>query len=386
MNRFMLALSLFVALSILVPVASRSAEMRGMDGVGNPSARQGTIEFTVIPRRDDYPLQKDFLLLEAGTADGSEHFEVHVIAEDLLVVRDFAHCVRSADRTPHEFKKGVARRLAVTWNQETTKFFFDGKEVEGFNLMVVDKFGRYRPSVRVAAGGDFDIGELSVSERCSIPVNPEDRDYVRLHRCPDMRSLLEATTQEEFRGISLQSFPDQKSRDRIRGYIVLLPRDMAAAIKRVIFVGKSYNPDSSWKGMALQGTGTMLVQEASMGTPRTFFHEAAHLYDHAVSTVRGVPISQAWKERFEPDSARSDAKRTPVQGRGHSVLDQMDGSSAHEELADFVGLVYEIYLRQDPPGRDRFFESLDNSRRLEFVMEQGFIGRDVYTKLKSGGR
>ena len=362
--------------SLLLAVSGWAGPRQPAGALAYPDPGAGSIEFTVRPRTEKFPMRKDLLLLAAGSSDGSQRYEIHVAAEDLLVLREFGRCIRSAGRMPHNFKKGLPYRLTLKWSGESTAFSVNGQAMDEFNLMVVDKFRGFQPSLSLESGTEFELSDAAVLAGSDLAVDPEDRRFAQEHLCPDLASLLGTPAQETFRGVELHRFPDPKAAGQVKGYISLLTEGMAGSLKHVIYVEKSYNPDSSWHGMALQGAGTMLVQEVSFKSPRTFCHEAAHLYDHQGTLTEKVLRSQAWKERF-----MREAKPDPAPRRGHSVLDLWDASSAHEELADFVGLVYEDFLKPKSRGRNAFFEERENKAKLAFLLEQGFIDQKVYDRV-----
>jgi hypothetical protein len=367
-----------LCLTLLLPASGCFAQTRLSAVPGaDAAAGSGTITFTAVPRIDSFPLRDNMLLLQAASADGAERYEIHVAAADLLVVRDHARCVRSAARTPHNFKKGVAYRFALKWNGASTAFFINGRKVDEFNLLLVDAFARFRPVAAAGASADFEISNVVVATGSDIADNPDDRKFVQTHRCPDMASLLGSPQQEQFRGVALHAFKDTKTREQIKNYIAVLPPAVAAAIGHVVFVEKNYNPDTAWKGMALPGARTMLVQETSLGSPATFFHEAAHLYDFRAGGAGGAPPSAAWEKQF----TRAGTPPDPAPRHGHSVLDQMDGSRAHEEIAAFVGGVYEQYLRPAGAPGNNAYASPDDRAKLIFLREQGFITQAVYERI-----
>jgi len=47
------------------------------------------------------------------------------------------------------------------------------------------------------------------------------------------------------------------------------------------------------------------------------------------------------------------------------VLDQFDGSAAHEEFADLIGIAYENYLKYKPGDTGRFWSSEGRGAQLE---------------------
>lgn len=367
----------FSALSCL-PLAASCGQAAKSAGAAFPAPGAGALEFTATPLTLEFPFQKDILLFQAVASDGTERFEFHINAEDLIVLRDFGHCIRSAARTQHGFKLGVPSRLVLRWDKATTRLAIDGREADEFSLALVDRFSGARPASGAGGSTEFEVSEVSASHSGGISAAPADLAFVQSHPCPDLGEILKAPLQERFQGVSLHNFPDEKAKARIRGYIAQLPRPMAGCVGKIVFVPKSHNPNSAWKGLAMQEAKTMLLQEVSLGGHSTFFHEAAHLYDFC-SAAKGTSKSMEWERRF---------MKGEVHGlRGQSVLDQMDGSSASEGLADFVGNAYDLYLQPGALGRDGFLKDAGNMKKLEFLFTEGFITDEVRARLTpSGGR
>ena len=367
---------------LLAPTPAWSDQVRpAVDAGIRPASGSGSIEFTARLRVDGTAARRNLLLFQVASADGAELYEIHIAAGDLLIVRDHAHCIRSAARTPHNFKTGGTYRLTLKWNGASTRFLVNGKKTDEFNLMLIDAFSRFRDVSTIDGGSDIEVSDIKVAAAAGIAEDPKDRNFVREHRCPEMASLLDSPQQEQFMGVSLHRFTDAKTREQIKRYIALLPAAVTGSIGHVVFVEKSYNPDTAWKGMALLGARTMLVQEVSLGSPSTFFHEAAHLYDYHASVREGNSKSSAWERKFMRTSRQGGVEPRPSQTRGHSVLERMDGSSAEEEIAAFVGIVYGRYFQLEGSSRKNPFVTADDKAKVDFLLEQGFITRAIYDRI-----
>ena len=337
-----------------------------------PSAGKGSIEFTVTPKTDEFPLGKNPLLLHAVSADGSETYEVHLAAEDLVLLREFGECMRAVTRTPHNFKKGAPRKLLLAWNGPSTRLYIDGKPADDFNLQVADNFYRRAPAVQLGVEQSLALSALAISANSPIAADKADAAYVSGNKCPNPGELFKTPSQETFRNITLHNFPDQKSRDIIKKDIALLPQAVAAALKRIIFVEPGRYQKLYWKGQAYCGQGVMMLQATALEDPGAFFHEAAHLYDYAPVLSGGAPLSRQWQEKFMPDAASG---KQPFAAEA-SVLDRTDSSTPHEELAAFAASAYSLYLKTDtavPP---------DFGAKLQFLLEKGLINKKIYDAVR----
>jgi hypothetical protein len=359
--------------AVLLGLAAPAAALQEYEPGNYPSSGAGTLSLTVVPATDAFPFGTDRLLLRATASKGDERFEIHVVAEDLLVVRDSQRCVRSAVRTPHHFRKGVPCRLSISWNRESTRLTVDGKSAGDFNLMVIDEFSWNRPSLGVAEGDDLNVTNVSASATSGTALNPSDAAFVRNNQCPSLSDLFDSQTQESYRGVAFHRFPDAASRDRLKTYLDLLPPPVLDAVKHVIYVDESRYPAFSWRGRAYFQSESILLEAAASGDPRVFFHECAHLYDHAAFRSRGCFLNEAWKAKFMPAGA---ASGQPVES---SSLDAMDGSPAAEELAEFSGIAFAALVSPVSPNS----QPLPAAQRskVQFLLDIGMITPDQFSKL-----
>ena len=283
------------------------------------------------------------MLFQAGSSDGIAFYEIQIIGSDLLILRDFGQCTRSVNRTPHNFKRGESSRLVLTWNGPSTRFFINDREIKGFNLLVNNDSRAYRPVVNVGETDGFDISDIRISSNSDIAVDPADREFVKNFQCPHLEKLAEGNSQEEYKGISLHNFPDQSARDKIKSYIDLLPGSMAGFIKHIILADAAQGMNGI-QGLT-KSQDTFYLRTGS--EPITFFHEAAHIYDINSNEMK----SKQWAEQFMRDKSgiNFDAASYDPDRRNTSVLSMHDGSAAPEQLADFVGHVYEFYLNNRIP-------------------------------------
>jgi hypothetical protein len=331
-----------------------------------PSSGEGTVELTVTPL-----VQKQFydnqVLFQASSSDGKEFYEIQVVGGDLLVIREFGKCIRSANRMAHDFKAGESYRLELAWNGPSTCFYINYKPFPSFNLLVSnDSFTR---SQFLKAGGsaDFAVSGLAINPESDIAINAQDRSFVNNCRCPQLAQMLDDRPQEEYRGVGLHHFPDQATRDRVKADIDILPPPVAACIKHIIFVDAA---DRMAGAQGLTTSGNTFYLRTGFST-ETFFHEATHIWDINSNYVK----SRDWGALFMKDSGRGNA----------SVLSYLDGSTGQEQLAQFSGSVYDFYLANRHPAELAAKFGPRTQGQLEFLLQNGFITKDIYARLTGGG-
>jgi hypothetical protein len=361
-----IALSLVFALGSAVPVFAQQMLRAG----------HGSITLSVTPQIDEFAFGKDRVLLQAVSSDGSELYEIHQDAGDLLALRQFRKCLRSSARIPHDFQNGKPSVIKMSWDGASTQISIDGGDSAIFDLSQIDEFGKMSPFVNTTQDPAFTFDGVTFADSSDAAESGRDAAFVQLTPCPDRAGLFKTAPQEKFRGIALQNFPDEKSRAIVKKYIALLPDAVAAAIGRVIMVESNRYAAAMWRGQADFPHKAILLQQDSLRDPAVFFHESAHMFDYAGKIKNGVWFSEKWKKQFT-DKEKNPA---PAAMADATVLGVFDASSAAEELADFTGNSYAAYLDHHP------FRIEGADEKLAFIMRSGFMNRDIYVKINRGGQ
>ena len=314
------------------------------------------------------PPDGNCVLFQASSSNGKEFYEIQIIGADVLVLRDFGQCIRSANRAPHTFTQGGFYKLTLTWNGESTKFYINGREIKGFNLMMAEDFYMHRPFIQFDESDNFAVSDIAISPRSDISVEPADRDFVKNCRCPHLSQLLDEKPQEVYNGVSLYGFLNQQARGQVKAYIDLLPAPVAGSIKRIIFVDE---------GQRLSGAQGLTTSQDTFFLkkgfePSTFFHEATHIYD---LSNKGI-FSKEWGSNLmrKEDRPNFAAASTDVNRKNTSVLSHMDWSTASEQIAIFVGSVYDFYLKNKTLSELKTAAFGPRVKeQLDYLLDKGFI-------------
>ncbi len=346
-----------------------------------------------------YKLLKDIssdphnhVLLLGVSSDSRESYELQIIQDKLIVHRRFASCVLAAFAYPYQFQIGDWHELKLTWKNESSKFFVDGQEVKSLGLFSSVDLPKMIPGIRLGIEPNFKIDQFQSSAESDIAAVPEDQTFVKNVVCTDLKQLVAGSPQEEYRGIAFRNFPDLPSREKIKSYIDLLPGDFAAAIKNVVFVEDARFLKGGEGGFADQESGSLVLKGSIYDDPMVFFHEAAHLYDTKLKINFGVTDQKSeWaaisgascyfkganlKEYYE------DFKKTSVK---NGFLGAQGGQCASEDLAIWVGTVYDSYLKGKTltdkltPGSPGYGPK--NLAKMDFILKKGFISQQTYDKV-----
>ena len=358
--------TLIAGLVFLAPLWWGPLDARSSDAGVVPQSGAGMIEFTVRPLKADPSDVDHVVLMQASSSDGREFYEIQIVGSDVLVLRDFGPCVRSANRAPHDLKQSGLYTFLLSWNGASTKFAINGREIKGFDLLVNSDYHQHAPFITFGAAESFQTSGIRVSSRSDISPDPADRSLVEQIQCPRLGQLLDAKPQEQYRGVLLYGFPGQPERGRAMGYIDLLPDAVANGIKRIIFVDAAERMGGA-QGLTTSRDTFFLRKGYEAGT---FFHEATHTLD----IQHNAGFSAAWGEKFLRDEARQ------VAGR-RSILGALDSSSASEQLAQFSGMVYEFYLKNKTFADLETVFGPQTKAQLDFLLGNGFITREVYERL-----
>jgi hypothetical protein len=352
----------------------------------------GTIEFRIKLLKDISRDPHNHALLLGNSYEKTECLEIEIIEGEIIARRHFHQCLLAVFSARHEFAVGEWHDLVFSWNQASTKFYIDGREIKRYGLVSSDDLPGFYPCIRLGHEENFVIKDFHVSGNSVIYEDTQDREYVKNSSCPHLNELLNETPQEKYRGIQLHHFPDQKSRDLIKSYIALLPEDFARAVQHVIFVDKKRASGRGEGGLADSQSMAIMLEEKYYSDPVVFFHEAAHLYDAKQSISIGVPDEKSeWAaisgvscyyhgadmQGFAEDFLRDQEKNAFLAGQG--------GQCAFEDLAIWVGAVYEHYIKHTT-----FSDMLDPAnahynakvrRKLDFLLKKGFFSQEIYDKV-----
>jgi len=352
----------------------------------------GTLSFRFKLLKDTASDPHNHVLLLGVSSDSAEDFKIQIIQDQLIVHRRFARCVLASFVAPCRFPIGEWHALKLAWHGESTRFYLDEREVKPLGLFSSQDIFKMVPEIRLGSDNYFAIDQFQVSGESDIPVSPKDREFVKNVVCTDLNQLLRERRQEEYRGIELRNFPDQPARDKIKTYIDLLPPDFAKAIKNIVFVEDKRFLKGGEGGFADSETGSLVLRGSVYDDPTVFFHEAAHLYDQKLRINFGVPDEKSeWAaisgascyfKGAKMDEYYENFRKTSV---GNAFLSPQGGQCASEDLAIWVGTVYDIYLKGKTladrlnPSSPNY--SKKNIQKMDFILKKGFISRKIYDKV-----
>ncbi len=358
--------SLVAVVACLIFSLTGAAGAWAYDAATYPHAGAGMIQFSVRPLKGDLSSLGPVILMQASSSDSREFYEIQIIRGDVLVLRDFAPCVRWANRTAYDLKQDGVYTFTLSWNGPSTKFAINGQEIKGHNFLVNSSYGQHPPFLRFSGEDDFQTSEVTVSSGTDIGVAGEDQERAGSLQCPHLGKLLEEGPQEQYKGVLLSGFPGQEGLDKVKGYIDMLPDVVASGIKRIIFVGD---------GQKMNGVQGLTISQDTFFLkngyqPSTFFHEAAHTLDFK----NNWGLSAAWGERF----MREELRQRPAM---RSVLGHLDATSPSEQLAQFAGIAYEFYVQNKTLAELSASFGPQTRDQLEFLLDHGFLTRDVFERL-----
>ena len=356
------------------------------------SPKLGTIEFRVKLLKDISADPHNHVLLLGVSSDSAETYKIEIIQDQLIAHRRFGQCVLAAFSSPCHFEIGSWHSLKLTWNNESSKFYIDNQEIKSLGLFSSQDIPKMIPCIRLGREDNFEIDHFQASNASDVSVAPADREFVKKCIPPNIDQLIAESPQETTRGIALHHFPDQKSRDIIKSYIAVLPEDFAGSINHVVFVEDERFPKGGEAGMAQSDTMSIILKGSYFNNPTTFFHEAAHLYDHKLKINFGVPDEKSeWAEISGASCYYKGAKmRDFVQNFNktkteNAFLAPQGGQCASEDLAIWVGAVYDSYLKNK-----KLAELFDSSggkynekskKKMDFLLRKGFVSEAVYNKV-----
>jgi hypothetical protein len=356
------------------------------------SSGRGTIEFRVKLVKDISADPHNHVLLLAVSADRTETYKIEIIQDKLITHRRFAQCVLAAFCCPYDFKVGDWHSLKLTWNHESSKFYVDNREIKKLGLYSSQDIPKMIPCIRLGREDNFEVDHFEASDLTDVSVDPADQQFVKNCVAPNIDQLIEESPQEKTRGVALHHFPDQKSRDIMKAYLALLPEDFAGAIHHVVYVEDARFPKGGEAGIAQPESKSIILKGAYFDRPDTFFHEAAHLYDHKQKINFGVPNEQSeWAAisgascYYKGAQMQEFAKNFNKTKAEHAFLAPQGGQCASEDLAIWVGAVYDSYLKNKP--LPELFDAAGagynekSKRKMDFLLQKGFVSKEMYDKV-----
>ena len=380
---------LFLMVSGVCPaLTSRYHDLQGQ----SISSDLGTMEFRVKLLNDISSDPHNHVLMLGVSSDSRESYEIQIIQDQLIVHRRFGRCVLAAFVYRYPFQVGDWHTLKLTWNNTSSKFYVDDEEIKPLGLYSSADLFKMVPGIRMGLEDNFETDQFRASAESDISEAADDQTFVKSVVCTDLKQLLAEKPQEEYRGIAFRNFPDQPSRDKIRSYVDLLPEDFSSAIKSIVFVEDARFLKGGEGGYADPQSGSLVLKGSIYAEPTVFFHEAAHLYDDKLKINFGVPDQKSeWAaisgascyfKGVNMDEFYKDFQKTSVK---NAFLGPQGGQCASEDLAIWVGAVYDTYLKGGTladrldPASPKY--SPKNIRKMDFILNKGFISRAVYDKV-----
>jgi hypothetical protein len=378
-------LFLLAAPSVCLGKTSRFHDLSGQKIFSNT----GTIQFRVKLLNDISADPHNHVLLLGVSSDTAEEYKVEIIQDELIVHRRFGRCVLTSFVYRYPFRPGEWHTLKLTWNGATSRFYADGNEVKKLGLYSSQDLPKMVPGIRLGVEKNFRIEEFRSSGESDVRADPADGEFVKSVVCTDLPQLLGVPPQEEYRGIAFRNFPDRASRDKIKAYVDLLPADFAGAIKNIVVVEDARFLKGGQGGFADPVTRSLVLKGSLYDQPSVFFHEAAHLYDGKLGIASGVPDEKSeWAAisgascYYKGAKAEEFYKDFLKTGTQNGILGPQGGQCAPEDLAIWVGAVYERYLEHKTlaerlkPGGKKYSEK--NIRKMDFILKKGFITQKIY--------
>ncbi len=352
----------------------------------------GTMELRVKLLKDISSDPHNHVLMLGVSSDSRESYEIQIIQDQLIVHRRFGQCVLAAFAYRYSFQIGEWYGLKLTWNKASSKFYVDGQEIKPLGLYSSVDLYKMIPGVRLGLEDNFKTDQFQTSAESDISEAQADQVFLRNVVCTDLKQLISEKPQEEYRGIELRHFPDQASRDKIKSYIALLPGDFTKAIRNVVFVEDRRFLKGGEGGFADPQSGSLVLKGSYYDDPTVFFHEAAHLYDSALKINFGVTDQKSeWAaisgascyfKGAKMDEYYKDFLKTGVE---NAFLGMQGGQCASEDLAIWVGAVYDRYLKGKTladrlnPASPKY--SSKSIKKMDFILNKGFITQAIYDKV-----
>lgn len=382
-------LSLLFSFSHFAEAASR---FRDLDAK-NLHSDLSTIEFRFQLQKDISQDAHNHVLFLGVSSDQKESYQIEIIQDQLMARRYFGQCMRASFSYPYRFEVSEWHDIKLTWNEASTKFYVDDREVKPLGILSTSDMPFMVPGIRIGMEENFLISDFKASPESDISTAWSDKEFVRKAVCPNLKQLVEDGPQEIFNETTeFYHFPNQESRNIVKKYLALLPEDFAKSVKRVVYIEDARFSKGGEAGLADNSSTTIVLKGSYFSQPSVFFHEAAHIYDNKLGINFGVPDEKSeWAAISGPSSYYKGAKleeyakqfeKTKVQ---NAFLSAQGGQCTFEDLATWTGTAYEYYLKGktlhdylDPKG-PKYCPK--NKKKLDFLLEKGFLSQKVYNQL-----
>lgn len=359
-----------------------------LDAAGMHSGA-GALSLRVRRLADNSPGPHNPVIMLAITNEATERFEIKLLADKMNVRRYFGGCLLTAFFTDHHFEDGNWHTLALSWNQGSTSFSIDGKDVPKHAEISGDDLPPgMRPGIRLGRAG-VEVVDFAVASKTTISQDPEERKLLTHAACPGLNKIVTQKPLEVYRGVALQHFPNARAMKKTKEFIDMLPEMMLPSIAQVIVQEDEHFAKTGEGGEALLRSKTLVVEGSLYDRPDVWFHEAAHLHDSARRLSLGVPDAQSqwatisgvscYYKGADMTQFEEDFQKTHVQ---NGILAAQGGQCAPEDLAIWVGAVYDSYIKGRrmtdllDPKRPKYSDK--NRRKLDFLYANGFFTQKVY--------
>lgn len=354
----------------------------------------GTVVLWVEPSRDPVESPEQHGLFTAYALDGTSKWDILVYKASLVAVRDYSPCIRATNEIQHNFQVGHWYKLTLTWRGESTKLFVDDVEMGSFKPVGQDVFPPYRDFI--AVGDDlFATDNLEVSTETIIPITETALGHAQTIACPNLSQLLAESPQEVYKDISIHSFPNETTRAKLRSFLDLLPVDVVTAIAHIVLVDDqrySLSYGNASGNFRFAGKA-MFLRKSLFDSPekleeraKTFSHEAGHAWIYASGLNYGGPSGnwrrQEWASISGIAAYVGECKIPDAFVLTNGFLTAYGSTMPDEDLAEWVGITYDLYLKGETfsallePSSTKYDER--NRKKIDFLVEKGFIGRDIY--------
>jgi hypothetical protein len=386
MLRYIKCCAVCAVITVFMPLAyARTASFKNAREI-MPS-EEGTISFRIKMLKDvtNDPHNHMFMIASNTTS----RFDAEIIEDQLILRRYFNGCLRAAFQTAYDFPIGTSHEIVFSWNHASTGLFIDGRNIKRHALISSEDLGPWLPAIRVGEDEAYEISDLRVSAKARIGLDPKDAEFARTASCPCVDKLMKEPPQETVRGIRLCNFPSQEALTKIRDFIRLLPEDFTHSISYIVYVGPDRASKSNEGGHADPFTKSIVLKDAYYRDPKYFFHECAHLYDTAQGICSGVPDEKSEWARisgavcyYKGADMPGYYERFRKDHYDNAILSVQGGQCPSEDLAIWVGAVYDYYLSHKTfaelltPGREYY--SPKNKQKLDFLLAKGFFSREIY--------
>ena len=345
------ALATGITLACTLAIAPVRAE-------GLLTSRTGSIEFDIGLKTASVSFLKPQTIMRGTSSDGTERFELKVIGNDLVVIRDARPCLRLSARVQNAIAPGSLQRVGLRWNGASASVTVGGRGEAALEPSGVDELPRFGSMALSLGSADVTAGSAIFNRLPPLVESAVDRRFAEQNKCFNPAALASAPVEDAHRGIGLRGVADGAQRQQLARWIDAMTPEMLATVKSISVTNDGAQ---TWRGLSIPGSlRAMLLRSASVVDPSVFFHEGAHLLDGS----RGWRDSQDWASRFMGLSPGSGSFSPGAVGH-------LDASAPGEQLANFVGRA-----REESLGLSKAWMCASDSScraKLAFLAERGYV-------------